>query len=320
MISPVDGTWDLVIETPIGTQRATVELSTADGVLRGVARDPRHGGQVPLGSGSARRPPATPGHLPTRRTEMGSQSTSAYDRPTGDVPPPSVGMLMYNGQTNLDFIGPETTFSAAGMTVHLISDSLEPVVSDSGVAVLPTVTMADCPAELDILFVPGGMVDGVLLDRARLAFLADRGATASYVTSVCSGSVVLAAAGLLDGYRAATHWAMREQLARFGVEVSEERVCLDRNRCTGGGVTAGIDFGLTLIARVLGEQVARFTQLAIEYDPRPPFDSGSPSSAGPEAVARFRTFVGPADQLMDDAVSQALARRAATLSALPGTP
>jgi len=127
---------------------------------------------------------------------------------------------------------------------------------------------------------------------------------------VCSGSVVLAAAGLLDGYRAATHWAMREQLARFGVEVSEERVCVDRNRFTGGGVTAGIDFGLTLIAQILGEDVARFTQLAIEYDPRPPFDSGSPHSASPEAVARFREFVDAADRLMHDAVSQVLARRA----------
>ena len=121
---------------------------------------------------------------------------------------------------------------------------------------------------------------------------------------MCSGSVVLAAAGLLDGYRAATHWAMREQLARFGVEVSEERVCVDRNRFTGGGVTAGIDFGLTLIAQILGEDVARFTQLAIEYDPRPPFDSGSPHSAGPEAVARFREFVDAADRLMHDAVSR----------------
>ncbi|HEY1971297.1 MAG TPA: DJ-1/PfpI family protein [Pseudonocardia sp.] len=236
-------------------------------------------------------------------------SDHGYHRPTGAAAPLEVGMLMFPGQTMLDFIGPETVLSGAGMNVHLVSDTLDPVLSDSGVRVLPTTTLPDCPATLDILFVPGGITDRVLLDDNRLAFLADRGATASYVTSVCSGSVVLAAAGLLDGYRASTHWAMREQLALFGVEVSEERVCIDRNRLTGGGVTAGIDFGLTLVAHILGEELAKFIQLAIEYNPHPPFDAGSPATAGPAAVARFQDFLGAAGERTNNAITEVLTRR-----------
>src|SRR5262249_27534382 len=142
--------------------------------------------------------------------------------------PLEVGMLMFNGQTVLDFIGPHTAFSSVGMKVHLVSDTLEPVTDDFGnVAIVPTVTLDDSPAELDILFVPGGFVNAVMTDRARLGFLAERGSTARYVTSVCTGSLVLAAAGLLNGYRAATHWSTRHHLARLGVEVSGERVCVD---------------------------------------------------------------------------------------------
>ncbi|MBI0294251.1 DJ-1/PfpI family protein [Streptomyces sp. PRKS01-29] len=230
--------------------------------------------------------------------------------------PMDVGMLLYGGHTALDFVGPHLAFASAGMRVHLVSHSLEPVVSDIGLAVLPTVTLQDCPADLDIVFVPGGRVDEVLLDRTKLDFLADHGRTAAYITSVCTGSLVLAAAGLLDGYRAATHWATREQLARFGVEVSSERVCIDRNRVTGGGVTAGIDFGLALVARVLGEDAAKVAQLAMEYAPQPPFDAGSPEGAGAEVVARFAefaeaTFGERIDVSIARTVSRALERRAA---------
>ncbi|MFB7552449.1 DJ-1/PfpI family protein [Streptomyces sp. NPDC056154] len=122
----------------------------------------------------------------------------------------------------------------------------------------------DCPEQLGILFVPGGgMVYKPMLDPATIAFLADRGATASYITAVCNGPLVLAAAGLLEGYRVATHWASRDQLAGLGVEVSTERVCIDHNRFTGSGVTAGIDFGLTVVAHTLGEKAAKFSQLVM---------------------------------------------------------
>jgi cyclohexyl-isocyanide hydratase len=221
-----------------------------------------------------------------------------------------VAMLLFDGHTALDFVGPHTAFSSAGMAVHLVAETLRPVRTDSGFMVSPTVTFEDCPARPDILFVPGGAVDKVMLDDRAIAFLADRGSRASFVTSVCNGSLVLAAAGLLDGYRSATHWATREHLARLGVEVSTERVCVDRNRFSGGGVSAGIDFGLTIVAHVLGEESAKFSQLAMEYDPKPPFNAGSPEGAGPAVVARFNQFTARFDEIFDNAVSRVLERRA----------
>jgi cyclohexyl-isocyanide hydratase len=150
-----------------------------------------------------------------------------------------------------------------------------------------------------------------MIDRATIDFLADRGATASYVTSVCSGALLLAAAGLLDGFRAATHWAMRDYLARLGVEVSTERVCIDGNRISGGGVTAGIDFGLTVVARTVGEPVAQFAQLAMEYNPEPPFNAGSPETAGPEVHAIYDQFAAEVRGDAQDSVLHVLKERAA---------
>src|SRR4029450_3727030 len=130
----------------------------------------------------------------------------------------------------------------------------DPIISDSGISILPTDTFETCPRDLDVLFVPGGMgTADVMEDAPTLRFLAIRAETAGYVTSVCSGSLILAAAGLLDGYRATTHWTSLDVLAAFGVEVERRRVVVDRNRITGGGVTAGIDFGLTLVALLRGE-------------------------------------------------------------------
>ncbi|WP_381803864.1 DJ-1/PfpI family protein [Streptomyces niveus] len=230
-----------------------------------------------------------------------------------------VGILLFNDHTTLDFVGPHTAFAGAGMRVHLVSSTLEAVVSDTGVTIAPTVTFDDCPSRLDILFVPGGSVDKVMLDSATIAFLADRGATASYITSVCTGSLVLASAGLLDGYRAATHWSTRDHLARLGVEVSTERVCIDRNRFSGGGVTAGIDFGLTVTAHALGERTAKFTQLAMEYDPKPPLDAGSPQGAGPEVVALFHEWSSKADDDLRNSVSRVLEQRMAMGAGTAGT-
>ncbi len=233
----------------------------------------------------------------------------SFDKSVFADRPLVVAMLVFDGHTALDFVGPHTAFAGAGMEIHLVSETLRPVRTDSGFVISPTTTFDDCPAQLDILFVPGGAVDRMMLDDKAIAFLVDRGARASFITSVCNGSLILAAAGLLDGYRSATHWATRDHLARLGVEVSTERVCVDRNRFSGGGVTAGIDFGLTIIAHILGEESAKFSQLAMEYDPKPPFNAGSPEGAGPEVVARFDQFTAQFNDLFDNAVSSVLERR-----------
>ena len=188
--------------------------------------------------------------------------------------------------TLLDLVGPQTALGFHGRT-YLVAKSLEPIRTDGGISILPTTTYADCPRNLDVLLVPGGSgTNDLMQDEEALAFLAESGRSARYITSVCSGSVVLAAAGLLEGYKAATHWAIYPQLEAAGVgEALRERVVTDRNRMTGGGVTAGIDFGLTLLAELRGVQVAKMTQLLMEYDPKPPFDAGTPTNAGPEMTA-----------------------------------
>ncbi len=195
--------------------------------------------------------------------------------------PLQFGMLLYPGLTLLDLVGPQAVLGWHGQT-HLVWKTLDPVLSDSGVAIRPTTTLADSPADLDVLFVPGGMgTVAVMQDADIVGFLRDRGARARYVTSVCWGSLLLAAAGLLRGYRATSHWAACEALAAMDVEVVHERVVIDRNRISGGGVTAGIDFGLVLLAQLRGETAAKMTQLMLEYDPKPPFECGTPASAGP---------------------------------------
>lgn len=205
--------------------------------------------------------------------------------------PLQIGMLLYPGLTLLDLVGPQAALGMHGQT-HLVWKTLDPVPSDSGPSLVPTTTLAECPLDLDVLFVPGGLGTAEVLEDAEvLRFLAERGPRAKYVTSVCSGSIILAAAGLLDGYRASTHWSAYHVLAAFGVEVVKERVVIDRNRITAGGVTAGIDFGLTLIAQMRGDTVAQTTQLAMEYDPAPPFDAGTPDRVAPEIVEIARGVV-----------------------------
>ena len=197
-----------------------------------------------------------------------------------EVTPLEVGMLVYPNLTLLDLAGPQAALGLHSRT-HLVWKTLDPVMSDSGVAVVPTTTFADELPRLDVLFVPGGYgTTAMMEDSEVLTFLAEQGKRARYVTSVCSGSLILARAGLLDGYRAATHWACIPALNAMGIEVEQKRVVVDRNRISGGGVTAGIDFGLTLLAILRDENTAKMTQLMLEYDPAPPFDAGSPSSAG----------------------------------------
>jgi transcriptional regulator GlxA family with amidase domain len=191
------------------------------------------------------------------------------------------------------------------METHLVWKTTDPVRSDSGVAMHPTTTFADCPADLDVLFVPGGQGQApIAADEDVLEFLADRGARARYVTSVCGGSLILGAAGLLRGYRATTHWSGIDVLALFGAEYAEGRVVVDRNRITGGGVTAGLDFGLVVLARLLGEDTAKMTQLMLEYAPDPPFDAGTPQTAGPELTAMARAGNEQVNQAMIDVAEE----------------
>lgn len=202
--------------------------------------------------------------------------------------PLKIVVLLFPGVTQLDFTGPAQVFSKFPDTeVHLVWHSLDPVVTDAGWCIVPTTTLDECP-QADILFVPGGAGAFDLFDDPMaLAFLRAQAGKARWVTSVCTGSFALAAAGLLTGYRATSHWASLQMLGVFGVYPTSERVVQDGNRITGVGVTSGIDFAFRLASELFGDEVARQIQLAIEYDPKPPFDHGSPGKADPETVERI---------------------------------
>lgn len=226
-----------------------------------------------------------------------------------DGPQLQIGLLVYPGMFLQDLVGPLTMFEALmKRDIHLLWKNREPVGPEKpqhpGLPVTPTTTFADCPQRLDVLFVPGG-VPGTLTvmeDREVLAFLADRGAKARWVTSVCTGSLILGAAGLLAGYRATSHWATLDVLREFGATPVRQRVVTDRNRVTGGGVTAGLDFGLDLVSKLRNPTYAQAVQLYLEYDPRPPFNAGSLQTAPPEA-RRFMTtmFAGLKDSARETA-------------------
>jgi cyclohexyl-isocyanide hydratase len=189
-------------------------------------------------------------------------------------------MILFPGLTQLDLTGAYEVLARMPDTrVHLVAPTLHPVRSEWGLTISPDATFADAPT-LDILCVPGGWgVNEYLDDEELLGFLRARGERARYITSVCSGALLLGAAGLLRGYRATTHWLSLDLLPLLGAEAVQQRVVRDRNRITGAGVTAGIDFGLALAAELFGPATAQRIQLAIEYAPAPPFDSGSPDTA-----------------------------------------
>jgi cyclohexyl-isocyanide hydratase len=226
-----------------------------------------------------------------------------------DSAPLHIAFLLFPGVTQLDLTGPAQVLSRLGdVKIDLVAKTRDPVDTDAQFQLLPTATFAEVP-RTDIVCVPGGFgVVPAMDDAATLAWLRQVGAGAQWVTSVCTGSLLLAAAGLLTGYRAACHWASREHLAFFDVEPVAERVVFDRNRVSGGGVTAGIDFALALTAAIRGEAHAKFVQLSLEYDPAPPFDSGSPERADAETLARYRAMV---ERLAPDRAEQvrAIARR-----------
>jgi cyclohexyl-isocyanide hydratase len=191
-----------------------------------------------------------------------------------------IGMLIFPRLTQLDMTGPyEVLARLPNTVVDLVARTRDPVTTDRGMQILPTVTYADCPP-LDVVMVPGGPGQQDLMeDEAALEFLRKVAASAKYVTSVCTGSLVLGAAGLLKGKRATCHWAAIDHLALLGAIPVREKVVVDGHIVTGAGVTSGIDFALTLAAILEGEQAARQIQLQIEYDPAPPFNSGSPKTA-----------------------------------------
>jgi cyclohexyl-isocyanide hydratase len=193
----------------------------------------------------------------------------------------NIGFVIFPDLTQLDFTGPLQVLSRLPQSAtHIVAKTAAPVPSDCGLGLVPTHTFADCPP-LDLICIPGGSegVAGIINDRETIEFVRQQAGTAKYVTSVCTGAFVLGVAGLLKGRRATTHWAYTELLPLVGATHEKARVVKDGNVITGGGVTAGIDFGLSVVAEIAGETAARKIQLGIEYDPAPPFDSGHPDKA-----------------------------------------
>lgn len=202
----------------------------------------------------------------------------------------NIAFVLFPNVTQLDFTGPLQVLSRIpGVKVHLVAKSLEPVTTDAVLTLNPTTTFSDCPP-VDVLVIPGGFgVDDAMNDPELMAFVKREGARAKYATSVCTGAFILGAAGLLQGKKATTHWAYHDELAKVGAIPTKARVVRDGNVFTGGGVTAGLDFAFTLAAEIAGEDVAKAIQLGLEYDPAPPFDSGSPgkaASATREAITK----------------------------------
>ena len=200
-----------------------------------------------------------------------------------------IGMVLFPNLTQLDLTGPAEVFGfMPGAEVVYLWKTLDPVSAARGMKIVPSETFDAC-AHLDVLCVPGGPGQIELMDdEVTLEFLRRIAPACRLVTSVCTGSLVLAAAGLLEGYRATSHWSSIDQLALLGVAPEAERVVRDRNRITGAGVTSGIDFALEVVAELFGPAIAKEIQLQMEYDPQPPFDVGSPRSAPSELVAAVK--------------------------------
>jgi len=200
-----------------------------------------------------------------------------------------IGLLAFPAMTQLDMTGPLQVFAGLpGADVRVIWKTLDPIQTHGGLRLLPDTTLDDCP-RLDVICVPGGSgVLDLMDDEVVLSFLRARAEEATFVGSICTGSLVLGAAGLLRGRKATTHWAWTDLLVPLGAIPTPGRVVRDGKFFTGGGVTAGIDFALTMVAEIAGQEAAESIQLGIEYAPAPPFDAGSPDTARPELVATVR--------------------------------
>lgn len=214
-----------------------------------------------------------------------------------------IAMLLYPGFTALDLVGPHYMFgSMMGANVHLVTTGadLTPVPSDLGLAIAPTIRMQDCAADLDIIFCPGGLAGTLeaMKNSAVIDFIADRGARAKNITSVCTGSLLLGQAGLLKGKRATSHWAAINTLDAFGAIPTHERVVIDGKVVTGAGVSAGLDFGLQLIARLRGVNYAKAIQLQAEYAPEPPFNAGTLKTAPPSVADAMSSMLAPFETMV----------------------
>jgi cyclohexyl-isocyanide hydratase len=246
--------------------------------------------------GPTRRAVAVAGLAGAALTAVGASAAGASDAEPAQAPTLRIAMLLYPGMTALDLVGPQALLAGiAGGGLHLVARMAGPVASDTALALLAGDSFETCPRDLDVLFVPGG--DGTpaqMRDPETLAFLRDRAARAGWITSVCTGSLILGAAGLLQGYRATSHWCVRDRvLPRLGAIPVDERVVFDRNRVTAAGISAGLDFALALSARLAGADAARTSQLVAEYAPAPPFAAGTPETAGPAITDRARAILGP---------------------------
>lgn len=237
-----------------------------------------------------------------RHSSQGQESSPPTNGPTASTHdmshfpenwtrPDQIIMILYPGFTALDLIGPQYFFgSLMGAKVHLAAKNMDPVRTDTGVSIMPTIRFQDCPETCDVIFVPGacqGMLDAIA-DEETMDFIRSRGETARFVTSVCTGSIILGAAGLLDGYQATSHWVTKPFLHYFGAKESGDRVVVDRNRITAAGVSAGLDLGLQLTLLLRDEFYARSMQLLAEYAPEPLFDYGTPDRFKAEELELIR--------------------------------
>ena len=229
--------------------------------------------------------------------------------------PLQIGLLIFPKITQLDMTGPYEAFARIpGVKVHLIWKRIEPITSDVGMPLLPTMTLRECPP-LEVICIPGGPGQVDLMDDEEIiAFVRRQGLQARYVTSVCTGALVLGAAGLLDGYNATTNWASIDNLAHFGATPVNTRVCVDRNRITGGGITAGLDFGLYLASVLADRETAERIQLFLEYTPEPPFTSGSPATASKAVVEKLSAAIAPMLTRRKEATLRAAQRLKSTTS------
>ena len=217
----------------------------------------------------------------------------------------TIGFVLFDDLTQLDFTGPLQVLSRLpGAKVRLVAKSLDPVRTDCGPFILPDTTLADCP-DLDLICIPGGFgVDAAMEDREIVDFVKRQAKGARYVTSVCTGAFILGAAGLLEGRKATTHWRYHDHLAAFGAEPVQARVVRDGNLFTGGGVTAGIDFAFTIAVEIAGQAFAEAIQLGLEYDPRPPVQSGSPDTASEAVRGAVEQRFGPRVQAFAEVVER----------------
>ncbi|MBK7906530.1 MAG: DJ-1/PfpI family protein [Gemmatimonadetes bacterium] len=288
---------------------ATPDLTHALGESAGGVHDPSTAGAATPAM------PATPSLAQEQDPMMRTMQRFVDDLADGNAQmkeriapsrPRQIAMMAYPGMYPLDLLGPLTVFSdLLNTNVHLVWKTKMAVPAGRGV-VVNTIPFAECPEELDVLFVPGGTVGtiGALGDAQVLDFLRARAPKAKFVSSVCTGSLVLGAAGLLRGYRATSHWLVHDLLSTYGATPVKERVVQDRNRITAAGVTAGLDFALYVTAQLAGENYAKAEQLNIEYDPAPLFDAGNEAGAGPLVSGAMRRMYATARQGFEAAVKR----------------